>query len=322
MALPADDLLLFARVMEAGSLTAAAERMGWPKSTVSRRLAALEAAVGERLLLRTTRRLTLTDLGAGLLEHARQIAAQVDEAQAFAAHRQERPSGRLRVSMPADLAESVFATALADFVRAHPAIELDLDLSSRRVDLISENIDVALRIDLRPEDAQLAARQVAVFESSLYAAPDYLALHPPLQAPADLLQHHALLLRRPDGDPQPWSLLHPDASQAWRGTPPSHTVANLPALHLALARRGAGIVLASNLMAHAWVRQGALVPVLPAWRGEPHTAWAVFPSRRWMPLRTRLFIEALVQAAQATMAQCQALDPGGPPALRAPAPAT
>ncbi|WP_374404548.1 LysR family transcriptional regulator, partial [Niveibacterium sp.] len=105
----ANDLLLFARVAESGSFSRAAERVGLPKSTVSRRIAALEAGLGERVLTRTTRRLTLTDFGQGLLEHANRLAEEVDAAAALAEHRQSEPSGRLRVSMPADFAATVLA---------------------------------------------------------------------------------------------------------------------------------------------------------------------------------------------------------------------
>ncbi|HEY1090477.1 MAG TPA: LysR family transcriptional regulator, partial [Burkholderiaceae bacterium] len=109
MTMDANDLLLFARVIEAGSISRAAERLHLPKSTVSRRLSALEARLGEKLLQRSTRRLTLTDFGQGVLEHARALAIEVDGALALALHRQTKPSGRLRVSMPADFAHQALA---------------------------------------------------------------------------------------------------------------------------------------------------------------------------------------------------------------------
>ena len=159
----ADDLLLFARVAESGSFSRAAERVQLPKSTVSRRIAALEKRLGERLLQRTTRKLVITEFGQGVLDHARAMSEEVDAALAFALSRQARPSGRLRVSMPGDFASTALEQPLADFVRDFPAVALELDLSPRRVDLIGENFDLAIRMGALQDDAQLAARRLAVF---------------------------------------------------------------------------------------------------------------------------------------------------------------
>src|SRR3989441_5933658 len=144
MNLEPNDLLLFARVVDEGSCSRAATRVRLPKSTVSRRVAALESQLGERLLLRTTRKLTLTDFGHSVLEHAHQVAAEVEAAASLAQHRQIEPSGRLRVSMPADFANVVLGPLLAEFIAKYPSISLDLDLTPRRVDLIGENFDLAL----------------------------------------------------------------------------------------------------------------------------------------------------------------------------------
>ena len=142
----ANDLLIFARVADAASFSRAAEQLGLPKSTVSRRVSLLEERLGERLIQRTTRRLTLTDFGRQLLEHARQVAAEVDAVRALSEFRQARPSGRLRVSMPNDFATLLLTEMLAAFVTLHPAVSLELDLSPRRVDLLGENFDLAIRM--------------------------------------------------------------------------------------------------------------------------------------------------------------------------------
>ena len=126
------DLLLFARIVECGSFSLAAERVQLPKSTVSRRITLLEAQLGERLLQRTTRKLVLTEFGASLLEHARKVADETEAAGALALHRQGEPSGLLRVSMPADFANVGMSAVLAQFMNRYPAIALELDLSPRR----------------------------------------------------------------------------------------------------------------------------------------------------------------------------------------------
>ena len=289
-----NDLLIFARVAELGSFSRAAGQLGLPKSTVSRRLAGLEQRVGERLLLRTTRRQTLTEFGRQLLEHARQVVAEVDAVAALSAHRQSAPGGRLRVSMPGDVANLLLADALAAFVALYPAISLELDLSARRVDLLGEGFDLAVRMGDLPDDALLAARKLAVFPVGLYAAPDYLAAHGEPQEPADLARHDALRQLRSTGEPARWTLMQ--GEQRWQGVPPGRAGANSPELLIRLARAGAGIAAVPELFAAPDVRLGKLRRVLPAWCLPSTTAWAVFPGRKLMPTKTRALIDMLLVA--------------------------
>lgn len=291
-----NDLLIFARVAEAGSFSRAAERIGLPKSTVSRRISLLEERLGERLMLRTTRRLTLTEFGNQLLEHARQVAAEVDAVKALSEYRQARPSGRLRVSMPSDFSTLLLTDMLAAFIALHPAVSLELDLSPRRVDLLGESFDLALRMGDLPDDALLAARRIAVFPGGLYAAPAYLAERGEPVSPEDLLQHEGLLLLGRNGEPVGWKLLCGD--RAWEGVPPGRTTANSPELLVSLARAGAGIAAVPDYFAASGLHSGELRRVLPDWCLPSYTAWAVFPGRRLMPAKTRAFIEML-QAALA-----------------------
>lgn len=307
-ALDPNDLALFAHVAEAGSFTKAADRLGLPKSTLSRRLSGLEARFGERLIQRTTRRLTVTEFGEAVLAHARQVVAEVDGARALAEHRQARPSGHLRVSMPGDIAMLALGPMLERFVREHPAVTLSLDLSPRRVDLLAENFDLALRMGELPADSALGARRLAWFSGGLFAAPAWVAAHGArLAEPEDLLAPGlagdgaaALLVPGQGGEPLPWRLERqpPGAAepQRWQGLPARRLLANSPALLLQMARAGLGVALASDLFAAPHVQAGALVRVLPGWRSAPAPAWAVFPGRRVMPAKTRAFIEALAEA--------------------------
>ncbi len=302
MNLEPNDLMLFAQVVDEGSFSRAAARAGLPKSTVSRRIALLEAQLGERLLLRTTRKLTVTDFGHGVLEHAQQVWAEVTAAQALAEQRQAQPSGRLRVSMPGDLANGVLAPLLAEFVGRHPAISLELDLSPRRVDLIGENFDLALRIGDLPDDASLAARRIAVFSGGLYASPGYLRRRGEPPEPEALMEHDALRLLTRAGGPMPWVLTRGEAR--WEGLPPGRASANSPELLMRLARHGAGIAAVEHHFAEPHLRSGELAPVLQDWALPPMAAWAVFPGRRLMPARTRVFLDALEAAF--TGPKCQA----------------
>jgi DNA-binding transcriptional LysR family regulator len=269
---------------------------------VSRRLAALEAQLGERLMQRTTRKLSLTDIGQAVLEHARQVVAQSEAAAALAQHRQLEPSGRLRVSMPADFATTVLGPLLAKFVQHHPAIVLELDLSPRRVDLIGENFDVALRMGDLADDATLAARLIATFSVGLYAAPSYLKRRGRPREPEALMQHDTLRLLTRAGELAPWVLARGDSR--WQGSPPARASANAPDLLTLLARQGAGITAVADHFAEPHVAAGELVPVLPDWDLPSGPAWAVFPGRRLMPARTRVFLDAL--AAEFVGPRCAA----------------
>ncbi len=289
-----NDLLIFASVADSGSFSRAAERMGLPKSTVSRRLAALEHRLGERLLLRTTRRQSLTEFGLQLLEHARQVVSEVEAVTALSERRQATPSGRLRVSMPSDFANLVLADTLAAFIALYPAIQLELDLSPRRVDLLGEGFDVVLRMGTLPDDASLAARRLAAFSFGLYASPNYLAEHGEPLDPDDLARHAAIRMLLANGEVATWTLAQ--GEQRWQGIPPGRASANAPELLIKLACAGAGIAAVPDYFAAPEVRRGALRRVLPLWCLPSHIAWAVFPERKLMPVKTRVFIDMLQTA--------------------------
>lgn len=287
----ANDLLIYARVVDAGSFSRAAERLGLPKSTVSRRIALLEEKLGERLLLRTTRRLTVTEFGQILLEHARLVAEEVDAVKATIEHRQARPSGRLRVSMPSDFASLLLTEMLHAFTTLHPEVTLELDLSQRRVDIVGENYDLAVRMGALPDDTVLAARRIALFSFGLYAAPRYLSERGEPQTPGELPGHATLCL---PGELGGWKLSKGKQSEDVR--PNGRMVINSPQLLIQLAADGAGITAVPDYFAKRYVQRGELRRVLPDWELPQHPAWAVFPGRKLMPAKTRAFLEMLEAA--------------------------
>ena len=289
-----NDLLIFACVAELGSFSRAAEKMGLPKSTVSRRLSGLEMRLGERLLLRTTRRQTMTEFGLELLEHARQVASEVDAVAALSERRQAAPSGRLRVSMPSDIANLLLADSIAAFVAMHPGIALELDLSPRRVDLLGEGFDLAVRMGDLPDDGLLAARRLNVLSTGLYASANYVAEFGQPQAPQDLEKHNAVRLLGGNGEPLKWVLSQGDVH--WEGIPPGRVTANSPELLIRLVRAGAGIAAVPDYFALPDVRQGVLRRVLAGWCLPSQSASAVFPGRKLMPAKTRAFIDMLESA--------------------------
>lgn len=284
-------LLLFARVADSGSFTRTADRLGLPKSTVSRRIAELEKQLGERLLMRTTRKLSLTDFGHQMLVHARQVADEVDAAASLVAHRQVEPSGRLRISLPTDPPVADLPRLIADFLARYPRITLDLDLSARRVDVVGEGYDLALRMGEMPDDSTLVARRLFKHGWGLYASPHYLALNGAPQAPQELEQHQGLALRARGGEPLPWQLHH--EAQEWRGSAAVRTLVNSPVVLMQMAAEGLGIAPVPERSAEPLVAAGRLARVLPDWCLPSSTGWAVMPGRRLMPEKTRVFLEML-----------------------------
>lgn len=294
--LDTNDLLLFAQIAEAGSFSAAACRCDIPKATLSRRIAALEGILGERLFLRTTRHLTITEFGSGILEHARRLQEEAEAITAYAQYRQAAPRGRLRVTMPSDFAEWILGPLILQFTAECPEVKLELDLSPRRVDLIGEQFDLAIRLAVQlPDDATLVARRLLDMHGGLYASPAYLDRFGRPNHPDALHQHTALQLIGSDGNTQSWHLQHSDKTH-WNGLPKGPLAANSVALLRNLAMHGLGIAGLSERYAADLLAEGRLVRVLPEWHLPSITAWAVMPGRRLIPARTRAFLDVMQTA--------------------------
>lgn len=287
----ADDLILFATIAEQASLVRAAEQLGMPKATVSRRLSNLEELLGQKLLIRTTRRQTLTEFGLEFLDHSRRVAEEVASVQDFVRSQDVQPRGRLRVSMPGDYAKQHFSRAIATFIESHPEIQLDIDLSSRRVDLIGERFDLAIRMGELTDDATLVARKIDEQSFALYASPIYLALHPMPKHPDDLQHHASVRLLSTQGNAAPWKLIR--GKEVWEEVPPGRLTLNSPGMIQQLLLDGAGIGALPCRFATEDVRLNRLVRVLPEWSLPAVPAWAVMPTRRYLPAKTRAFLAHL-----------------------------
>ncbi len=289
----ADDMILFAAVAEQESLVRAAELLGMPKATVSRRLANLEELLGQRLLIRTTRRLTLTEFGQEFLDHSRRVAEEASTVQDFVRSQDVQPHGRLHVSMPEDYARHNLSRAIATFIESYPEIQLDLDLSSRLVDLIGERFDLAIRMGGLENDSTLVARKIDEQHLGLYASPIYLSLHPAPTHPDELLQHIAVRMLSDRGQPIPWKLSRDKA--VWEGVPPGRLALNSIGVIQQLLLDGAGIGALPDRFTQEDVRLKRLVRVLPEWCLPSVPAWAVMPMRRYLPAKTRAFLAHLEQ---------------------------
>lgn len=297
MNLDANDLILFARIVDAGSISRVAEHSGVPKSTLSRRLSQLEQRLGQRLLTRSTRRLDLTEFGERLLDHARRLADETAAAAALVLHQQAEPSGLLRVSLPPNVEELSLLPFLLQFAERYPQVRLELDLSPRRVDLQAERFDLAIRVATRlPDDNTLVARKLVDLPQGLYASPAYLARHGWPEHPRDLLQHACLRLINGKGEATPWLLRC--GQEQWEGMPDGPLAANSPPLQRALAAEGMGIVGLVEHFSAQWVAAGSLARVLPDWSLPTVTLWCVTAGRDLLPARTTAFIELLKTALQ------------------------
>jgi DNA-binding transcriptional LysR family regulator len=283
-----DNLKLFCAVARERNFSRVAAELGIPPATLSRRVAQLERELDAQLLRRTTRRVEPTDAGALLLERAEPAIERLAEALECLAEDTGSPRGRLRVTMPADLARYWLAGTLADFSRRHPEIHLEIDLSSRMVDLLEEGFDLAIRAG-RPPDESLIARPLANLPTALFASPSYLAALPPIRTPGDLAGANALVITGRSADRE-W-VLEKGREQA-RVRPQGNVEVNDMTALVSLAAAGAGVALLPEPKVGEQAAEGSLSPVLPGWHGPQSPVYAVYTSRR-MPLRLRLFLDHL-----------------------------
>ncbi len=286
-----NDLMMFAYVAQHGSFKNAAEQTGIPHSTISRRVMLLEEQLGEKLLHRTTRKISFTEFGRAMLAHAEQVAAEIEAASELIQGRASEPCGHLRISIPTDFTSDMLGALLTRFTAAYPRISFDIDVSRRRVDLIAENFDLAIRIGDLEDDATLVARRIGRIEMGLYASPDYVEKQGCPEHPDALATHDLLHLTQRLGEPMHLKLVCEKGE--WTGNPARRITANSPGVLMHMAICGAGIAPLADHFAAESVRSGLLVRVLEDWRQSQIPIWAIMPGRRLVPLRVQLFIEAL-----------------------------
>lgn len=286
-----NDVLAFTQVADSGSFTRAAERLGWPKSSVSHRVARLETCLGARLLERNTRRLRLTEVGARFHEHARRVLQELDLAASTVASFRARPQGRLRVTASVVLGQSLLPTMLAEYATLCPEVELFVDLTSRRVDLLEEGFDLAIRAGELP-DSSLVSRLLGSASARLFAAPAYLRQRGTPHSVQDL-PAHALIDNAPATSNAGWQLTHDDGRKH-SVTARFRLAANDALLLRELAATGAGIVALPVFVAEPAVSAGTLQPILPGWATRRVEVHAVFPSHKSLSPALRAFVDLAV----------------------------
>lgn len=283
---------LFNRVVETGSFSEAGRQANLAPSSVSRRIVDLEDWLGVTLFYRTTRRLNLTDAGRQFHSSTKSILLDLEEAKTKAAGLESTPAGLVRVSLPASLEQHIVA-ATSKFQVEWPEVSFGLTSTDLNVDLVSEGFDLAIRAG-KLADSSLRARKLAEVKRRLCASPDYLASSPNLKHPHDLAHHSCLVLRRNPGA-NTWEFR--DGRKRISVEASGEFTANSGNMLLTAARQGRGIVLSPDWIVGPYLASGELREVLPDYAPNPSssTLYAVYPYKKFVPPKVRMFIEFLVK---------------------------
>jgi DNA-binding transcriptional LysR family regulator len=283
---------IFVAVVDNGSFAAAAERLDMSRAMTSKSIASLEDHLGTRLLNRTTRRLSLTEAGTAFYERSAQILADVWEAEQVAGRMAAEPRGTLKVTMPLAYGLHRLGPVIAEYASRYPQVKMDLSLSDRKIDLVDEGYDVAIRIGRLPESG-LIARKLGTVHGVIVGAPSYFARHGRPELPADLA-HHVCLGYSLAALGDEWRLQGPDGIVSVRCTGPIKAD-NGDMLRLA-AIAGIGLIYQPWFIVEGDVRSGLLERVLTHYTSEELGIYAVYPSRRYLSAKVRTFVDFLVDA--------------------------
>jgi DNA-binding transcriptional LysR family regulator len=290
-----DAMQTFVRVAEAGSFIAVANQLQIDRSVVTRQIASLEKHLGTKLITRSTRSLTLTAAGSAYLEKCRVILNMVDAAESSLAEEKTVPRGRIRLGLPLSYGLQELMPALLDFARDQPFIELIMDLSDQRANLIEEGLDLSIRItaELQPGDI---VRRLGQCQLLTLASPEYLAQHGEPRHPSDL-RHHECLIYASDNATTQWA--YREGTQGLQVPVRGRIVANNGSALTEAAARGMGITRQPDFIAAPYLAQARVKAVLQDFEIAPLGIYAVLPSNRYIPHRVSVLIEHLAQTLQA-----------------------
>ena len=283
----------FAGVVEAGSFVRAAERLQLSTTGISRLVGDLESHLGARLLQRTTRRITLTDAGRVYYEHCVELLADLAEAEGAVNRDTQAASGLLRINAPVSLAMRHLAALLPVYRHQQPDVSVDLSVNDRVVDLVEEGYDLAIRVSRQLRGGSLVARALVPVRLVVCAAPAYLERHGTPQTPEDLARHQCLLYSYTDRSGQ-WEFVGEDG--AYLVNVGGFLRSNNGEVLREAAAAGEGIVLQPSFLVDADLRSGRLQPILCEHGLPTLTAYAVYPSRRYLSAKVRTFVDFLANA--------------------------
>lgn len=281
---------MFARVADSGSLSQAGRELKLSQPSVTRIIGALEARLGTTLLLRTTRSISLTDAGALYLERAKRLLAELEEAEQ-AARGVDSLHGVIRIAMPVMYGTRAIIPALTPFLARHPDLQVEMVMSDARQNLITDGVDLAIRVNVGPlDDSTFGARKLALVERLVVAAPSYLSAHGTPATPADLARHDCILQHGSFGS-ESWRFTHNKTvtsvdvqARVWINSAPGVLAATVA---------GLGIALGTRVMAGEELRSGQLTQLLEAYRLEPAEVYAVFPAGPRPSAKVRAIVDHL-----------------------------
>lgn len=289
-----NDLYFFAAVVEHGGFSAAGRALGLPKSRLSKRVSQLEERLGVRLLQRTTRKFVVTETGERFYEHCRAVLEEAQAAQDAVDAIRAEPRGVVRISCPVSLARSLLGPILPEFLEAHPQVQVRVLATNRRVDLIGEGYDVAIRVRFKLDtDATLILREFGMSNMILVANPSLWKTHARPQTPQDLAALPVMSMDERDG-PQRWNLVHADDTAVEVDIHP-RLVSGEFAVLMEATWQGAGVALLPESICAVPIAEGRLERVLPAWRGPEGTMHFVYPSRRGLLPGVRAMVDFLAE---------------------------
>lgn len=292
-----NDLYYFAQVVDHGGFAPAGRALGVPKSKLSRRIALLEDRLGVRLIQRSTRHFSVTEIGQSFYGHCKAMLVEAEAAEEAIEVTRSEPRGIVRLSCPVTLLDAQVGDMIAAFMREHPHVELHLDATNRRVDVIGEGIDVAIRVRPPPlQDTDLVMRVLAERSQCLVASPLLLEQAGMPQVPADLTRLPSMDLGIPQNE-HVWNLFGPDGAHAAIHHRPRLITRGMPTLRAA-ALAGVGVVQLPTMMVREHLARGELVHVVPQWAPRREIVHAVFASRRGLLPSVRALIDFLADRFQ------------------------
>lgn len=292
-----EDMRIFVAAVDAASFTGAAARLGLSKQFVSKRVMALEEQLGARLLVRTTRRLSVTPVGREYVERVVQILADVEDAERIVASRNTKPRGALRVTAPMSFGTMHLGPVIPEFFNRYDEVTLEIDLNDRTVDLVGEGYDMGVRIGML-SDSSLIARRIAPFEMVTCASPTYLAQRGSPETPAELAHHHCLLYGHGKSVEWPFSF-HGRA----RNVPVSGRIrVNNGEIARDAAVAGLGVTMLPTFIVNKALASGQLIKVLEDYEPPKGGVYAVYPQHRQSSAAVRAFVDFLVERFSETIA--------------------
>lgn len=302
-----NDLYFFAAVVEHGGFSSAGRALGIPKSRLSKRIAQLEERLGVRLLQRTTRRFVVTEVGERFYSHCRAVLEEARAAQEAVEEVRSEPRGVVRVSCPVSLVQTVVGHILPDFLEQHPKMQVRLQATDRRVDVIGEGFDIAIRVRSKLDtDATLVMRTFGQSTTMLVASPQLLKRYGRPEQPSDLSRIPALSMQEHEGA-QSWELLDAQGDRIVVDIHPRLICGDFAAL-LQSCKSGVGVALLPEFVCGPAIARGELEVVLPEWSVPQGTMHFVYPSRRGLLPGVRAFVDFLAEKLPDTVrekhAQC------------------